>query len=88
METQGWPLYAARDGQVYAVIGWEWRNSRGGRVAIGVELGVPLDGAPAVELGDGVTFTTDRTDARVRAGLDPRMCPNGELDAAVRRATS
>lgn len=88
METQGWPLYAVRDGQVYAVIGWEWRNSHAGRVALGVELNVPLDGAPVGALGDGVTFMTDWTDARVRAGLDPRKWPNGELDAGVHRATS
>lgn len=76
METQGWPLYAARKdgGTVYAVIGWENRTSAGGRRAIGVELGPVLDGAPAVELGDAIVFTTERTHAYVIAGTaDPRL---------------
>lgn len=70
METQGWPLFAARlgGGVVYAVIGWEYRSAAGGRRAIGVELGPSLDRAPAVELGDGMAFAKDFADARSIAG--------------------
>lgn len=69
METQGWPLYAARrgGGTVYAVVGWENRTSRGGRVAIGVEIGPAVDDAPAIELGSGVTFTGEYPQACVVA---------------------
>lgn len=69
METQGWPMFAARrgEGSVWAVVGWEWRSAAGGRRAVGVEIGTELGGAPAVELGDGMAFTPDYDSARLIA---------------------
>lgn len=69
METQGWALYAARrgTGQVYAVVGWEFRTADRGRRAIGVELGPELDGGPAAELGDAMVYCGDYQQAYVVA---------------------
>ena len=62
MIQQGWPLWATRGDQVWAVIGWRDRRLPGSDLRelwpIGVELGTALADAPAVELGDDLTFTT------------------------------
>jgi hypothetical protein len=59
MIGQGWPLWAYRGDEIYAVIGWVQESRRDTvLMAVGVPLGVPLDGAPAVVLDDGLAFTT------------------------------
>jgi hypothetical protein len=62
MIQQGWPLWATRGDQAWAVVGWRDYRQPGSSLRelrpIGVELGTALDGSAPVELGDDLTFTT------------------------------